>query len=279
MDALSLSFCKMHGLGNDFLVVDNRERGYRFAPAQVRGWGDRRTGVGFDQMLVAEAPAGAGADFAVRIFNRDGSEAGQCGNGMRCMALFARRQGLITTDETLMEAPGGPVQARICGDAVSVSLGVPSFEPCAVPFLADADRDAHLLDLAGGVRISAGVVSVGNPHAVLWVDEVASAAVPEVGPRVQESGRFPEGVNVGFAERVGSARVRLRVYERGAGETRACGSGACAAAVVGRRQGKLDAEVRVELPGGPLRVEWQGENEPVWLTGEAAHVFDGEIRL
>lgn len=279
MGSLSLRFSKMHGLGNDFLVADNRARGLRFAPAQVRAWGDRHTGVGFDQMLIAEAPAKARADFAVRIFNRDGSEAGQCGNGMRCMALFARRRGLIGSDETLMEAPGGLVQARIRGDEVTVSMGVPRFAPEAVPFLADRDRDTHVLDLGGGDRVSAGVVSMGNPHAVLWVDALECAPVPVMGPRIQRSGRFPRGVNVGFAERLGASRIRLRVYERGAGETRACGSGACAAAAVGMRQGALDPEVRVDLPGGQLRVEWPGANEPVWLTGEATHVFDGELRL
>ena len=279
MESLSLRFSKMHGLGNDFLVADNRARRLRFAPAQVRAWGDRHTGVGFDQMLIAEAPAEAGADFAVRIFNRDGSEAGHCGNGMRCMALFARRRGLIGGDETLMEAPGGLVQARIRGDGVTVSMGVPRFEPEAVPFLADSNRDTHVLDLGGGDRVSAGVVSMGNPHAVLWVDELERAPVPVTGPRIQDSGRFPRGVNVGFAERLGASRIRLRVYERGAGETRACGSGACAAVAVGVRQGRLDTEVTVDLPGGRLRVEWPGAKEPVWLTGEATHVFDGELRL
>ncbi len=279
MDSPTLRFCKMHGLGNDFLVADNRAGRLRFAPARVRAWGDRHTGVGFDQMLVAEAPREAGADFSVRIFNRDGSEAGQCGNGMRCMALFARRRGLCGGGETLMEAPGGLVRARFRGDLVTVSMGVPSFAPDAVPFLAGEARGAHVLELGGGDRVSVGVVSVGNPHAVLWVDDVEHAPVRETAVRVQESGRFPRGVNVGFAERVAATRIRLRVHERGAGETRACGTGACAAAVVGIRQGELASEVTVELPGGRLRVEWPGAGAPVWLTGEATHVFDGELRL
>ena len=279
MDSTRLPFSKMHGLGNDFLVVDNRARGLRFAPAQVRAWGDRHTGVGFDQMLVAEAPGAARADFAVRIFNCDGSEARHCGNGMRCMALFARRLGLVRGGETVMETPAGLVEARIHDDGITVSMGVPRFEPACVPFLADSDRLAHVLDLGNGERVSVGVVSMGNPHAVQWVDEVDRAPVPALGPRIQRSGRFPRGVNVGFAQRLAPARIRLRVYERGVGETRACGSGACAAAAVGVRQGLLDAEVSVELPGGRLRIAWPGEQEPVWLTGEAIHVFDGELRL
>lgn len=279
MDSPSLRFCKMHGLGNDFLVADNRAGRLRFAPAQVRAWGDRHTGVGFDQMLVAEAPREVGADFSVRIFNRDGSEAGQCGNGMRCMALFARRGGLSEGEETRMEAPGGLVRARFRGDLVTVSMGVPSFAPDAVPFLAEEEQSAHVLELGDGDRVSVGVVSMGNPHAVLWVGEVDRVPVRETGARVQECGRFPRGVNVSFAERVAPTRIRLRVYERGAGETRACGTGACAAAVVGMRRGELAPEVRVDLPGGWLRVEWPGAEEPVWLTGEATHVFDGELRL
>ena len=269
----------MHGLGNDFLVADNRARGLRFAPAQVRAWGDRHTGVGFDQMLVAETPGEARADVAVRIYNRDGSEASQCGNGMRCMALFARRRGLIAGDVALMEAPGGLVQARIRDDGVTVSMGVPNFAPASVPFLADSDRPAYILDLGDDGRVSVGVVSIGNPHAVQWVEEVDRAPVPALGPRIQQSGRFPGGVNVGFAQRLDSAHIRLRVYERGAGETRACGSGACAATAVGVRQGMLDSKVDVELPGGRLRIAWPGESEPVWLTGEATHVFDGELQL
>jgi len=279
MSRRSLQFSKMHGLGNDFLVADNRARRLEFAPELVRAWGDRRTGVGFDQMLVAEAPREERADFSVRIFNRDGSEAGQCGNGMRCMALFGRRRGIFEGDETLMETVGGLVRARIGDGGVTVSMGIPAFEPDSVPFLADEDRSVHVLDLGGGERVSASVVSMGNPHAVLWMEEVAHAPVPAIGVRIQASGRFPRGVNVGFAQCLDSARIRLRVYERGAGETRACGTGACAAAVVGMRQGRLDSEVSVYLPGGCLEVEWRGADSPVWLTGEARHVFDGELGL
>ena len=279
MNHRSLHFSKMHGLGNDFLVADNRACRLEFPAELVRAWGDRHTGVGFDQMLVAEAPREKPADFSVRIFNRDGSEAGQCGNGIRCMALFGRRQGIFEGDETLMETLGGLVRARIDNDHVTVSMGIPAFEPDSVPFLADEDRSVHVLDLGDGERVSAGVVSVGNPHAVLWVDEVAQTPVPALGVRIQASGRFPSGVNVGFAQRLDSTRIRLRVYERGAGETRACGTGACAAAVVGMRQGRLGCEVSVNLPGGCLGVEWRGADSPVWLSGEARHVFDGELRL
>lgn len=279
MGARFLPFSKMHGLGNDFLVADNRMRDLRFSPSQVRAWGDRHTGVGFDQMLLAEAPRESRADFAVRIYNRDGSEADQCGNGMRCIALFARRRGLVTGDETLMEVSGGLVRARMRDGEVTVSMGVPDFEPARVPFLADADRPVHTLDLGNGDRVSVGVVSMGNPHAVQWVEEADCAPVSEMGPRIQRSGRFPRGVNVGFAQRLDPARIRLRVYERGVGETRACGSGACAAAAVGMRQGMLDSELRVDLPGGQLRVTWHGTEAPMWLSGEATHVFDGELQL
>ncbi len=279
MDARILPFSKWHGLGNDFLVADNRARGLRFTPARVREWGDRHTGVGFDQLLVAEAPRGRRADFAVRIYNRDGSEAKQCGNGLRCIARFARRQGFVTGDEALMEVPGGLVRARIRDEEVTVSMGVPSFEPASVPFLADSDRPLHDLDLGNGERVSVGVVSMGNPHAVRWVEEVEGAPVAELGRRIAQCGHFPEGVNVGFAQRLDAASIRLRVHERGVGETRACGSGACAAAAVGMRQGALGAQVSVELPGGRLRVAWHAPQEPMWLSGEAIHVFDGEIQL
>ena len=279
MGARSLEFSKMHGLGNDFLVVDNRSRGLRFSPAQVRAWGDRHTGVGFDQMLVMEPPRGSRADFAVRIFNRDGSEAGQCGNGMRCIARFARHRRLIAGDEAFIEVSAGLVRARVQHEEVTVSMGVPDFEPVSVPFLADADRPFHTLNLGNGEQVTIGVVSMGNPHAVQWVEEVGSVPVPEMGPRIQRSGSFPRGVNVGFAQRLDPASIRLRVYERGVGETRACGSGACAAAAVGMRQGALDSEVDVELPGGRLRVAWNGTAEPMWQSGEAIHVFDGELQL
>ena len=275
---MRLRFSKMHGIGNDFVVVD-ATRSPLPSAARIRRLADRRTGVGCDQVLMAVRPGDAGCDLGVVIFNADGSRAGQCGNGMRCMAVFARERGLVASDEIAFETPGGAVLATIeDGGAVSVRMGVPRFDPEAIP-IASPDRAAgYRLDLDGEeVRFAA--VSMGNPHAVVRVPDVECAPVIRFGRALQAHPFFPESVNVGFAQLVSRDRLRLRVFERGVGETRACGSGACVAVVAGRLSGDLDASVRVELPGGTLRIEWEGEGEPVWMTGPTAWVFDAEIEL
>jgi len=275
---VQVAFTKMEGLGNDFVVIDDTAGRIELTPERVRGLTDRHLGVGCDQLLVA-GPGRDGADLSVRIFNADGSEAAHCGNGMRCLALFARAGGLASADTVSIAAPAGPVRARVNGDGlVSVEMGVPRLEPAAVPFLAPARAPSYSLRVdSQTVRLAA--ISMGNPHAVIRVDDVHGAPVAALGPRIQRHERFPDGANVGFVQVTARDRVRLRVYERGAGETRACGTGACAAVVAGRVQGWLDAEVDVDVPGGRLRVRWAGEGEPAWLIGPGRRVFEGSIEL
>ena len=276
--AMRLRFSKMHGIGNDFVVADATHSPLP-SVEQIRRLADRRVGVGCDQVLMAIRPADPGCDLGVAVFNADGSRAGQCGNGMRCMAVFARERGLVASNEMTFETPGGCVLASIGdGGSVSVLMGVPRLEPEEVPIASPRRAASYVLDAAGEeVRFAA--VSMGNPHAVVRVADVASAPVARLGAALQNHSFFPESVNVGFAQHVSSGRLRLRVFERGVGETRACGSGACAAVVAGRLAGDLDASVRVELPGGVLDVRWEGEGEAVWMKGPAARVFDAEIEL
>ena len=275
---MRLRFSKMHGIGNDFVVADatcsplpNVE--------QIRRLADRHEGVGCDQVLMAVPPGKPGRDLGVVIFNADGSRAEQCGNGMRCMAVFARRRGLVASDEISFETPGGDVLATIDGGGmVAVRMGVPRLDPAEVPISAPRRASSYRLAVDGDeVRLAA--LSMGNPHAVVRVPDVTAAPVARIGAALQAHPFFPEGVNVGFARPLSRGRLRLRVFERGVGETRACGSGACAAVVAGRLGGDLDARVRVDLPGGTLEVAWEGEGEPVWMKGPAAWVFDAEIEL
>ena len=275
---MRLHFSKMHGIGNDFVVAD-ATRSPLPDIDQVRLLADRREGVGCDQVLMAVRPSAAGRDLGVVIFNADGSRAEQCGNGMRCMAVFARERGLVASDEIAFETPGGCVLATIGdGGCVSVRMGVPRLEPGEIPIAASSRAASYGLDV-DGEEIRFAAVSMGNPHAVVRVPDVATAPVARVGAALQAHPFFPEGVNVGFAQPLSRDRMRLRVVERGVGETRACGSGACAAVVAGRLCGDLDAGTRVELPGGTLDIRWDGEGEAVWMTGPTAWVFDAEIEL
>ena len=275
---MRLHFSKMHGIGNDFVVADATRSPLPTAE-QVRFLADRREGVGCDQVLMAVRSDAADRDLGVVIFNADGSRAEHCGNGVRCMAVFARERGLVPCDEIAFETPGGRVDATIeGGGTVSVRMGVPRLEPREIPIAAQRRAASYGLEVAGeDVRFAA--VSMGNPHAVVRVADVAAAPVARLGAALQSHPFFPEGVNVGFAQPLARERLRLRVFERGVGETRACGSGACAAVVAGRLGGDLDARARVELPGGTLEVRWDGEGEPVWMTGPTAWVFDAEIEL
>jgi len=276
---MRLAFTKMHGLGNDFIVFDTPGPGDLPSPAALRRLADRRTGIGFDQALVLAPPRQGGTDVFYRIFNADGSEVEQCGNGARCIArLVASRAG--ESGRTLvLDSPGGLVHARLRPDGlVSVAMGVPDFEPRSLPFEAPAVASSYRIDLAGG-PVEFGAVSIGNPHAVIRVRSVRDAPVDTVGPAVENHARFPRRVNVGFLEIVAPDHVRLRVFERGAGETQACGTGACAAVAVGRRDGALAEEVRVDLPGGRLTVQWPGPGEPIWLTGPAETAFEGHVDI
>ncbi|MCP5149342.1 MAG: diaminopimelate epimerase [Ectothiorhodospiraceae bacterium] len=268
----------MHGAGNDFVMIDATAGAWSADPAWIRRLGDRHRGVGFDQLIVLVPPR-LGGDVGVLIYNSDGSAARQCGNGMRCVAEMALRRGLVAGPGVAIETPGGIVRAEIeSAGMVRVDMGPPRLEPAEVPFVADARASRYSLDVAGRT-LDVGVASMGNPHAVTVVADVATTPVAELGPAVQGLAAFPEGVNVGFLEIRDRGHVRLRVYERGAGETLACGSGACAAVVVGRDQGLLDSEVAVDLPGGRLRVRWDGDAAPVWLAGPTARVFEGETLI
>ncbi len=273
---MRIPYSKMHGLGNDFMLINAVDRDFAPTPELVRRWADRRTGVGFDQLLVIGA-CGGEADFAFRVFNADGSEAQQCGNGARCVARFAQMNELANGAVMRAAAGGGVMQLEVLADGrVRADLGAPSFAPADVPFRCDEPASAYTLTVANR-RLRVGVVSLGNPHAVAQVDELDGYPVAEVGAALQSLAQFPESVNAGFMQTEDRGRLRLRVFERGAGETRACGSGACAAVAVGRRWGLLDQAVRVVQRGGDLDVEWGGEGEGIKMTGPAEHVYDGEI--
>jgi diaminopimelate epimerase len=267
---MRLNFIKMHGLGNDFMLVEWPKGQALPQPDLVRRLGDRRRGVGFDSLLLLE-PGGF-----YRVFNADGGESGQCGNGARCIAAWLADGDPL---ELELRSAAGPVQARVGKDGVvSINLGVPDFRPAAVPFKAAAEAPSYRLELASG-PVEFGIVSMGNPHAVLFVESVDTAAVGSIGPELQAHPSFPASVNVGFAEIVAPDRIRLRVYERGVGETLACGTGAAAAVATGRSRGQLDARVAVELPGGVLEVEWRGKGAELWQTGPTAKVYEGQIEI
>lgn len=278
---MRVRFAKMHGLGNDFMVVDWPADAPAPDAGLVRRWADRRLGVGFDQLLLVTLTADADArEAAYRIFNRDGGEVEQCGNGARCIARFvAEHRAGPAEGRVRLASPGGPVEAEVLDrGVVSVRLGVPDFDPASLPFSADAERIAYTVTTASGA-VELGAVSLGNPHAVLRVDSVEKADVGILGAELAVHPVFPKGVNVGFLEIVRDDRVRLRVYERGVGETPACGTGAAAAVAVGRRWGLLAGDVDVELAGGMLSVRWPGEGEALWQTGPAVRVYEGQIEI
>jgi diaminopimelate epimerase len=280
---MKIRFSKMHGLGNDFVVLDAVRQPFVPTPAQARWLADRHFGVGCDQILVVERPQLEGADFRYRIFNADGGEVEQCGNGARCFVRFVHEQGLTDKCEIRVETLGGLIAPRLEADGrVTVDMGVPRFAPAEIPFLAPegpmSDDLVQTLEFAGrSARITA--VSMGNPHAVQVVDNVDSAPVARDGPLIEAHPRFPKRVNAGFMEVVDRRAIRLRVYERGAGETLACGTGACAAVVAGIRRGLLDSPVRVATRGGELVIAWAGMGHPVFMTGPAVTVFTGETEL
>ena len=277
---MRLSFAKMHGLGNDFIVFDAAQ-GVPDAPS-LAALADRHTGIGFDQALALYPPRRPGTDVYYRIFNADGTEVEQCGNGARCIAAHVAAHGRSGGEGLLtMDSPGGIVRARIgAGGSVAVSMGVPDFAPRSLPFLAPREADTYVLELGvPEASVAIGAVSIGNPHAVLLVDDVDAAPVESVGPAVEYHPLFPKRTNVGFMQVVGAAHIRLRVHERGVGETKACGTGACAAVAVGHRLGLLSARVDVDLPGGRLTVEWPSRDESIWLIGPTATVFEGHTEL
>jgi len=276
---VKLKFSKMHGLGNDFVVLDGIRQQLVLTPEQLRHLADRHFGIGCDQILLVEAADAAGVDFRYRIFNADGSEVEQCGNGARCFVRFVHETGLTDKREIRVETRSGLIVPRLEGDgSVTVDMGIPRFLPAEIPFVDDEDVVVYSLDVADE-SLEISVVSMGNPHAVQVVASVDSAPVGEHGPLIERHERFPQRVNAGFMQVVDRHAIRLRVYERGSGETLACGTGACAAAVTGIRRGLLDSPVRVTTRGGDLVIVWAGPGKPVMMTGPAVTVFTGEIEL
>jgi len=268
-------FIKMHGLGNDFLIIRATDA-HPMDGDTIRRLADRKTGIGFDQLLWLEPGRTESADVFYRIFNRDGHEVEQCGNGARCIARLLAGTG---RRELVLEHCGGISRARVEADGeVTVEMGVPEFRPELIPFTADAQQDNYELE-ADGESVIVGVVSIGNPHAVINVDAVVTAPVERLGPQLECHDRFPNRANIGFMQVVTDDRIRLRVFERGVGETQACGTGACAAVVIGRSEGKLADRVVVELPGGEVTIFWEGPGSSVWLTGEAETVFEGTVNI
>lgn len=275
----ALDFTKMHGLGNDFVVLDGIRQKVVLDVDRVRRIADRHFGVGCDQLLVVESYEGNDADFRYRIFNADGGEVQQCGNGARCFARFVYDQGLTQKTTIPVMTGGGRIVLQIRPDGqVSVDMGVPELEPERIPYIFGQRQTLYTLE-AGGQEVSIAAVSMGNPHAVLQVEDVDAAPVAKLGPELESHPAFPERVNAGFMQVCGRDHIRLRVFERGVGETLACGTGACAAVVAGRQQGLLDEQVTVTLPGGDLQIQWQGEGQPVWMTGPAETVFRGTLSI
>ncbi|PWB32691.1 diaminopimelate epimerase [Pseudomonas sp. SDI] len=274
-----LRFTKMHGLGNDFMVLDLVSQHAHILPKHAKQWGDRHTGVGFDQLLIVEAPSNPEVDFRYRIFNADGSEVEQCGNGARCFARFVLDKRLTAKKRIRVETRGGIIELDVRNDGqICVDMGPPRLVPAEIPFQAPAQAASYPLEVAGRT-VELAAVSMGNPHAVLRVDDINSAPVHELGPQIEHHPRFPQRVNVGFLQVIDRHRAQLRVWERGAGETQACGTGACAAAVAAISQGWMDSPLLIDLPGGRLSIEWGGPGTSVLMTGPAVRVYEGQVRL
>jgi diaminopimelate epimerase len=276
---LKLEFTKMHGLGNDFIVIDGIRRTVDLSLDQLQFLANRNFGVGCDQILLVERPRSSNADFRYRIFNPDGSEVSQCGNGARCFARFVLNKKLTSKPEITVDTNAGQLVLQVReNDDIQVNMGIPRHEPDEIPLKA-ATRSMHYETRLGDQDITFGAVSLGNPHAVILVDKVRTAPVEQLGRQLESHEIFPQQVNSGFMEVIDRHRARLRVFERGAGETLACGSGACAATVVGIEQQLLENPVRIDLPGGPLMISWGGYGQPVYMTGPAISVFEGRIEL
>ena len=276
---MKLRFTKMHGLGNDFVVIDATRAPVDLSPARVKAIADRHFGVGCDQILLVEKSGSDDVDFRYRIFNADGGEVEQCGNGARCFVRFVHDKGLTAKSAIRVETASGVIEPQLLGSGlVKVNMGAPRFAPAEIPFVADVEALTYPLKVGQHV-IEIAVVSMGNPHAVLRVNDLDSAPVDILGAAIESHARFPQRVNAGFMQVLTPHDIRLRVYERGAGETLACGTGACAAVVAGIRRGLLDSPVRVMTRGGELSIAWGGPGQPVFMTGPAVTVFSGEIEI
>ncbi|WP_226643554.1 diaminopimelate epimerase [Microbulbifer variabilis] len=274
---MRVKFSKMHGLGNDFVMLDGISQRLKLSPDKIRRIADRRLGIGCDQVLLAEPPREPDADFRYRIFNADGSEVENCGNGARCFARFVRERRLTGKKRLTVETAAGMLHLRVLdNDQVSVDMGAPVLEPERIPFNADRRADSYPLEVHDETY-TIGALSMGNPHAVLLVDDIHSAPVETLGPSIEAHPRFPQKVNVGFLQIDSRTQAQLRVFERGVGETRACGTGACAAMVYARMRDLVDDQVEIRLPGGPLTIHWSGPGQPVTMTGPTTTVFHGQI--
>jgi diaminopimelate epimerase len=273
-----LKFSKMHGLGNDFVVIDGINQPLELSASQIRLLADRRYGIGCDQLLLVEKSSNPAVDFKYRIFNADGGEVAQCGNGARCFARFVHDKSLTDKTTIAVETASGVIYPSLkSGGDVTVDMGLPIFSPMNIPFVTDNQSITYSLPIANRPDVEISAVSMGNPHAVLLVDNINTAEVNTLGPIIERHHQFPDRVNVGFMQVVNPNQINLRVFERGAGETLACGTGACAAVVSGIQRGLLAREVKVKLSGGELVIEWSKDNASVWMTGPTTHVFDGEI--
>lgn len=272
---MEVNFTKMHGLGNDFIVLKDPPT---LNPTKIKSLAHRQTGIGFDQALVIEEPRRPDTDFYYRIFNADGSEVEQCGNGARCLAYWQSIRTQRFGHLWRMDSPAGIIEGISQADGQTrVAMGVPVFEPARVPFIADTPSDSYKVDV-GDDTVHLSIASMGNPHGVLLVDDVAHAPVEKLGPKLESHARFPKRANIGFMQIISRQHIKLRVFERGVGETQACGTGACAAVAVGRRLGLLDETVGVDLPGGQVSVRWPGDDAVLWLSGEAVYVYTGHWR-
>jgi len=275
----SVAFTKMHGLGNDFMVIDNLSQTLELSQARIREWSDRRTGIGFDQLLVVNPPSVSEAHFDYQIFNADGAEVEHCGNGARCFARFVVDKGLTQNHSVKVMTQGGLITLDLQSNGeVTVLMGKLDFRPKYVPFQAKSESLFYDLEVAGQT-FQVGAASIGNPHVLLQVDDIEQANVESLGPLIECHERFPNRVNVGFMKIIDRQKIFLRVFERGVGETRACGTGACAAVAIGHRQGLLDKTVTVTLPGGDLQVHWPNENTSIEMTGPCSTVFEGHTRM
>ena len=276
---MRIRFTKMHGTGNDFVVVDATRAPLTLTAPNIRRLSDRHVGIGFDQMLVVEPARSPDTDFYYRIFNADGGEVSQCGNGARCFVRYVHDKGLSKKNPIRVETRSGIIESRLEQDGrVTVNMGVPAFEPAKIPFVAELQASTYTLD-ADGHKREIFAVSMGNPHAVQIVPDVDTAPVASEGPLIERHPRFPERVNAGYMQIVNRRQIKLRVFERGAGETLSCGTGACAAVVAGIARGLLDSPVKVATRGGVLEITWPGEAQPVLMTGPAQSVFEGEIEV
>ncbi len=274
-----IRFTKMHGLGNDFMVVDAIRQSFQPTPELVRAWSNRRIGIGFDQLLMVAPTRHSQADFFYRIFNADGSEVANCGNGARCLAQFLHDEKLTDKNPIIVETLAGLLELKLeSNNQVTVNMGRPILEPAKIPFLTEKQAISYSLNIKQ-TNIEFCAISMGNPHAVILVEDIDAAPVAIVGAQLTQHPAFPEGANIGFMQIIDAHHIRLRVYERGAQETLACGSGSCAAVVAGNLLGKLANTVNVQQPGGALFIKWEGVNNPVYLTGPAVKVFTGNVSI